>query len=210
MKSGKARAVLVISVFIMILSAVSLAMSISGIRKADQTLASLNEQLHSLEAQVEELKAAQEETDNTAIWSVSGIDASRKERDDELAEAMMSLCLTWDSYDTYTANRQSFLDTYFYSEHFIELFFPEVAVKEPTKDGTTYNRIDMYDLNMRYNGMESHVVDIADDGTYSYVAFVSAASHDQYGNEASDQILFLYDVSESGQIGRIDAYTLTA
>lgn len=182
----------------------------SSLSAWDEELSSLSNEADSLAAYLSELEENNALADQSSILEVAGMDEARKASDDEAASAFFDLCLTWDSYETYTAARETAVSEYSIPEdsRFLTLFFPDVVVAGPTADGTTYNRIDMYDLNMSYEGMASYVSAV-DGDIYSYIAFVDTASRDQYGNEALNRVMFLYDIDASGRFFNVDAYTMT-
>lgn len=152
------------------------------------------------------IKQASKEAVHTAVVTDStGLDASRVAHDDNIAATFLKKCLTWSSYDEYMDVRKSLMDDYGLKpdSNFLKVFMPEV-VNTTSPDGTNYNRIDVFGLNLSYDAMTSYVTDISDD-KYSYFSFVTVSSQSKTKYEGTTTAAFIYTIDKDGNITNIDA-----
>lgn len=138
-------------------------------------------------------------------------DYDRIAADNTLMGNFFSDVMTWASYEGYSAARSAAMSTYDIPEDsvFMKSFMPEQVEAGPTSDGSMYNQIDLYKLNVRYEFMESHVTAI-DPVTeaYTYFAVVTWSTLDKYGNEGMSHAAFTYRIDKEGNISDLDGYTL--
>lgn len=181
------------------------------------TVSSMKSDLTSQSVKITELKnklvlqKAENQSKQDEVIEVStGYDAERRMADDEIASAFLTKCLTWSSYDEYKSVRDSIKSEYKLkeSDNFLKVFFPDVKAYVG-KGEPDYNYIDANGLNMSYSDMKSYVVDIDDDGTYSYFTFVTVVSQNKTGAEGETQAAFTYKVTKDGKLYDIGANVLS-
>lgn len=177
--------------------------------------ASVNE---SLKAELAEKQAAYEEAVSDVAYKQASYEASlvrddydRVTADNTLMDNFFRDVMTWGSYEGYNAARSAAMSTYKVPEDsvFMKSFMPEQVEAGPTSDGSMYNQIDLYKLNVRYESMESHVtaIDPVTD-VYTYFTVVTWSTLDKYGNEGMSHAAFTYQIDKEGNISDLDGYTL--
>lgn len=174
-------------------------------KKWEEQLDVQQSEIRNLQEKVALVDMSEEEIQRNIIQKTTGLDAERVKKDDEIAEEFLSYVMSWDSYEEYSAIRNDCMKKYNLTENsnFMTIFLPEV-VTVTSNDGTVYNRIDTFGLNVKYEEMTSYVTEINAD-TYSYFTMVDWSSSDDDGNEAYAISIFTYSIDSNGRIFDIDA-----
>lgn len=174
---------------------------VADLAKDDAQIAAIRNQI-----QIKSQAAAQ--ANQVVVQNTTGLDAERVVKDDKAAATFMSKILTWSDYKTYQENRRICIEDYDLDPDgpFMTAFLPDVP-EITSADGTTYNRIDEWDLNMRYENMKSYVTNISG-SAYSYMAFVTVSARDEKGATSISTCVFVYKVSSGGELYDVSAYTV--
>ena len=164
----------------------------------------IEEYKNAISVQKQSVKDEQE----NAVSSVSGIDFSKVDEHDEIAEELLRTVMTWDSYEEYQAIRKKMIDDYKLSKDdtFMTVFLPKIPNKK-AKNGKNYNKIDNNGLNVYFEDMKSYVTKISEKA-YSYFTIVEWSSSDEAGNEGKSEAVFTYDVDMDGGISNLEGYTI--
>ena len=164
----------------------------------------IEEYQNAISVQKQSVKDEQE----NAVSSVSGIDFSKVDEHNEIAEKLLRTVMTWDSYEEYQAIRKKMIDDYKLSKDgtFMTVFLPKIPNRK-AKNGKNYNKIDNNGLNVYYEDMQSYVTKISEKA-YSYFTIVEWSSSDDAGNEGKSESVFTYDVDMDGGISNLEGYTI--
>lgn len=167
------------------------------------------------QAQLEENRQVQavKETAQSMVREVSGIDFSRKAKDDKLAEAFIKYATEWESYDTYVSSREEFKAKYPYideSSYYLSKFFPpaDSMIIRDASNAVVYNMFDN-GRNIHFDTLESYVMNISDDGVYSYFAEIMCHSDLSRGKRGTSHMVALYSIDADGKFSGVTAYVLT-
>lgn len=174
---------------------------------------------------IAEMAEAKESASNLGMVSaemqkqITGCDRSRVKKDDNTIDSLLSSALTWDSEESYDAGRDLLMKKTGLTEdsRFMTTFFKNKYVYDT--DGNAYNSWPGWaeeGLNMSYEGMQSHLVDIQDN-VYSYMTIVmvststkfTPATGEAWENSSDGRCLFLYKTDGNGKIFDMDAYILS-
>lgn len=151
--------------------------------------------------------------DNTQRINLTGVDAARKQSDDDMMADLISYAVTWSNSSEYANSRNHLMKKYSWLSEdsaFLSSFFPPVdrmvikdsagnVVSNPLDDGR----------NIAFASFYSYVVDVQEE-TYYYVAEVSTQSSGVAGGgTATGKILLTYWVDGSGEAGDIQAYVIS-
>ena len=155
-----------------------------------------------------------DETDRTSQpdFTITGLDNTRKNKDDTVASKIFGYATTWSSSQTYMSQREHLLKQYDYldeNSQFLQEFFPPVdrVVIRDTSGALISNPLDN-GLNMKFSYLLSYVMDIKDD-TYSYFTQVYISSSGPAGGTSTGQFIATYDVNADGEFSNIFCYALT-
>ena len=171
--------------------------------KYEESLYKQEMEIHSLEKQLEAQKEITQTAKDELIESSMGLQTLRVDSDNKTVEAFMDYVLTWDDGASYDAMRNDLLQSHgpVSNDNFFEIFLPENV------SDNLYNYIDVFNLNSRFESLESYVTQISPN-TYSYFSFVTFSSRDKNGTEGISKVICTYDVDSDNNILNLDAYTL--
>lgn len=174
----------------------------------DERLKQQQSEIYDLQNQITLKNSSNQQKQSQVIQSTTGLNTERVSHDDKIASDFLSYVMTWDSYDEYNLIRNNCMAKYNLTEDsdFIQIFFPKI-VTVTSNDGTMYNRIDTFGLNVQYEDMTSYVTKINAD-VYTYFSFVNWSSSDDEGNEAFATCIFTYSINSDGEIFDIGANTI--
>lgn len=167
-------------------------------------------EISDLQGDITEKESMNKSTHESVVAQSTGLDANHVQRDNRIASELLDKCLTWSSYAEYTRIRESLIKDYNLKEdsNFLSVFMPEIVNRE--LNGKNYNRIDVFNYNLSYEGMTPYVTDISEDGgTYSYFTFVTISSKDDSGYEGNAKSAFIYTIDKDGNITNLDASIIT-
>lgn len=185
-----------------------LAFSAVSSARHNATLEQQAEEIVSLKNQVEAKRSEVQAGSSSVVQQVTGIDLTRKAKDDEAIKAFAEKVCTWDSHEAYSAMRSEVLSAYSLSpsSRFASVFLPDYgSIKDG--DGVEHNVIDFQKLSCAYRGMKSIVSGISG-GQYSYFVIVTCAGG-RDGSTSTFDVVFCCDVDGIGNISNLEAYTLT-
>lgn len=211
MKFQKSAPYFIIVAFCLVLSIASVSNYLFSQTRNAQTLADQYAQLESIQAEIDTKSKEYAQMERDTVQSITGLDSSRVQSDNKIAQDFLKKVLTWDSYEDYNNLREMCLSDYHVDpdSRFMKTFLPEVPLVV-SKDGSEYNKIDLEGLNSRYESMNTYVRDINEstNGTYSYFSFVDASVVDSKftHGESTMSLVFLYDVDADGNLLNLDAY----
>lgn len=187
----------VCSILILILVACVLGMQE---RSYGLTLEQQRRQVVDLENQLSVKQAELDTTQHTVIRDLTGLDANRKAKDDEVARVFISKVTTWNGIDEYKTMRSEVVKEYNLNStsSFLTVFLP-------SSPGA--HIISGVEYSCRYDSMESQVYNINAD-VYSYFTKVSFVAAGPGGGTATVTAIFMYTVDADGNIGNLNAYGL--
>ena len=147
------------------------------------------------------------------VQDVSGINLDRKEKDDRLAAEFVKYAVEWDSYDSYVASRTAFKEKYPYMDedsYFLSVFFPpeDTMIVRDASNNVVYNVFDN-GRNIHFDAMETHVLEISEDGHYKYFATVMCHSDVSRRKRATSHMMCLYTIDSNGIFSDVSVYVLT-
>lgn len=174
------------------------------VSETDMVQASLAEAQASLDAQQLEYDQSYQALTEESL----GVNFDRKAEDDRVITQVLSLATTWDSGETYNAQRQKLIAEYGIAEdsQFITRFMADQHCKTDST-GQQFCSIDTQGLNSRFDGMES-VIAYQESGTYHYTGYMTVSSGSQVGEERSERrVPIRYGVNPEGKVVSLEAYT---
>ena len=147
------------------------------------------------------------------VQEVSGIELDRKSKDDLLAAEFMNYAVEWDSYDSYVASRTAFKEKYPYMDedsYFLSVFFPpeDTMIIRDASNAVVYNAFDK-GRNIHFDAMETHVMEISEDGHYKYFATVMCHSDISSRKRSTSHMMCLYTIDKDGVFSDVSVYVLT-
>lgn len=172
--------------------------------KYEESLYKQEMEIHSLEKQLDAQKEITQTAKDELIESSTGLQTLKVDSDNKVVEAFMDYVLTWDDGASYDAMRNDLLQSHgpVSNDNFFEIFLPENV------SDSLYNYIDVFNLNSRFESLESYVTQITPN-TYSYFSFVEFSSRDKNGTEGTSRVICTYDVDSDNNILNLDAYTIS-
>lgn len=179
----------------------------------EQEESDIMREIQAVQTKIDQSGEQKKAVEKEVKMEVSGLDTSRVQTDDKAAKDFFEDILSWSSYEEYQAVRERITNEYDLDDSSTLLvnFFPEIeVVTDP--DGNEYNIIDAMrqsgePLNLSFVDMSSYVINIS--GTdYSYFTEVTVSSTANNGGMATGRCIFLYTVSEDGQLSNLHAYTV--
>lgn len=187
--------------FILITSTVAY---FSTVGKYEESLYKQEMEIHSLEKQLDAQKEITQTAKDELIESSTGLQTLRVDSDNKAVEAFMNYVLTWDDGTSYDAMRNDLLKSHgpVSNDNFFEIFLPENV------SDNLYNYIDVFNLNSRFESLESYVTQISPN-IYSYFSFVEFSARDKNGTEGTSRVICTYDVDSDNNILNLDAYTIS-
>lgn len=203
--SDKFLAILLMVCFYVILNASANAVVASQEKRLDAANAAYAVKAHEREQALSDIK----KKSKAYAAQVAGMDFDRAEADEANAEALFQTMFNWGDYGSYQEARETLITKYGIPENsdIMTTFFPDAVETEPTKDGSTYNEIDLYQINCSYEKMEPHMTGEAG-GVNSYFTIVTWSTFDKYGNEGMAKAAVTYDIDADGNFSNVAAYTL--
>lgn len=188
---------------------------VSGVIRSSHRseLSAITREIQNTQTKIDQSEEVKKSVDRDVKIEVSGLDTARVQSDDKVAKDFLEKVLTWSSYQEYQDVRDYIAQEYELNDSstLLQTFFPEIeVVTDP--DGNEYNIIDAMrqsgePLNLEFVGMDSHVTNIS--GTdYSYFTEVTVSSTANNGGMATGRCIFLYTVSEDGELSNLHAYTV--
>lgn len=155
-------------------------------------------------------KNQNQEKEDDILYQVTGLDTSRKDRDDDIIEDLLSDVMSWETGEEYQQKRESLMQDYDLTENsrFLKTFMPELVVVTD-QAGNSYNRIDTYGLHISFVNVDTYLTNVGDDGTYSYMGFVTWRTSDDLGNEIEHTDVVTCDVSENGDVLTLNGYSVS-
>ena len=201
----KFSAILLLICFYLILNASANAVIASQEKRLEEASAAYAVRVHEREQALSDI----EEKSKAYAAQVAGTDSNRIEADEASAEALFQTMFSWGDYDSYQNARETLITQYGVPENsdVMTTFFPDAVETEPTKDGSTYNEIDLNRVNCAYEKMESHMTGQVG-GVNSYFTIVTWSTLDKYGNEGMAKAAVTYDIDSEGNFSNVAAYTL--
>ena len=150
---------------------------------------------------------------NAIVESVSGIELSRKEKDDRLAAEFVKYATEWDSYESYAASRAAFKEKYPYIDdesYFLKVFFPpeEAMILRDASNTVVSNAFDN-GLNIHFDALESHILSASKDGHYKYFATVMCHSDVSSRKRSTSHMICFYTLDKYGVFSDVSVYVLT-
>lgn len=161
-------------------------------------------EIRSLEGQLDAQKEITQAAKDELIESSMGLQTLRVDSDNKTVEDFMNYVLTWDDGTSYDAMRNDLLQSHgpVSNDNFFEIFLPENVSDD------LYNYIDVFNLNSRFESLESYVTQITPN-IYSYFSFVEFSARDKNGTEGTSKVICTYDVDSDSNILNLDAYTIS-
>lgn len=167
-------------------------------------------EIESLTNQIATLNAAMNNKQNELVFTITGLNQQRVNKDDGIVSDFLKVVCTWDSYDEYMTARETIMRRYDLAEDsaFMTIFMPVVGNKV-SSDGTNYNQIDTNGLNMEFESVESYVTNIVAD-QYSYFSVVNIRSTWKNGGESVVHAAITYTIDSDGELTNISAIPLAS
>lgn len=196
---------------VLLLISIIVFLSIKGGYKQEES--DIMREIQAVQTKIDQSGEQKKAVEKEVKMEVSGLDTSRVQTDDKAAKDFFEDILSWSSYEEYQAVRERITNEYDLDDSSTLLvnFFPEIEVVTDL-DGNEYNIIDAMrqsgePLNLSFVDMSSYVINIS--GTdYSYFTEVTVSSTANNGGMATGRCIFLYTVSEDGQLSNLHAYTV--
>lgn len=150
--------------------------------------------------------------DVTPNYTVTGLDLTRKDKDDRIAADVFTYATTWSSVQTYMSQRDHLVKKYTSLDEgsqFLTEFFPPIdrivirdasgtVIRDPFSEG----------INLQFSYMDTYVLNISDEDVYSYFAKISVNGSGPAGGTSSGQFVATYDIDANGVISNVFCYTL--
>lgn len=214
----KERIVCAVSVVVLLISVFGSGVVIHK-TKQELALAKQTQVEQQEEAKKEAVKA--EKTWADTVKEVTGLDRTRVETDNQVADDFFRTVFDWKGLREYAKVREYLVNEKQIPEDspFLQDFFPQVEIVTD-EEGNEYDVTDdggaplsMYFGNVNYR----RVLNISEDETYSYVAELTVTSDGTYtttdGTEKSVEgfgtCVIFYDVTKDCVIQNLDGYTLS-
>lgn len=192
------RNIFVIITFVIFMGALIFWSNATGSR--NQALDAQKEQIMDLENQIAKMRITLNQQQTELVYDATGLDIVKADKHEDIIEEFLRMVCTWDSWEDYMSAREKTMQKYGFPEDgpFMKTFMPEVPNKQ-SEDGTNYNRIDTYGLNLSYSDVEVYVTGI-NEAQYDYFAIAKMNTSDNEGGNQSSYATFRYAIDEEGNI----------
>lgn len=195
------------TLLIIVAAVAGVAMSLSGLPALRDEAARVRDRVESASAAVEARSADVDSARGEIARAVTGVDAARVARDEEIIEGLARVATTWGSQAEYDAARVEVVSEYGVDEdgRFMTTFLPAMV---PVRDaaGNSYSVIDQKELNCHFVSARP-ILSGVDEDEYSYFVVVSATGS-RSGASAGFTAAILCSVDADGELSGVDGYTL--
>lgn len=209
--SKKIKVSIIITVVFLVVMVVGVYLMKTAQTQFAETLAVQQTEMDQLKTQisVKTAEAAAKRDEVSAV--VTGIDAERKLRDDDIAEEFAKRVTTWTGAEGYDAMRTQLMLDYpelDIASQFIRSFLPrrpqgtDIAASNISAEFESINTICYETVRV------TDTDDFDADYDYRYFATVRCRTNGKQGGIGTVSVVFMYTINEAGEMHNISAYTL--
>lgn len=192
---------------------------------AGVNISSQKSELNDAKAELEQMQGKTSQTENKGaskslreqMKELTGFDYQKKQNDDIEAATFFEGTFNWKDTDEYVEKRKALIEKYKLDEKsdFLTVFMPDIETNDEGVPGTVLENNGIA-VNMSYENMNSKVVNIAEDGTYSYIATVNVTTNNSYENSKGDKVpvtgaaqaIMTYDCDKDNNIKNVNGYII--